>query len=49
MKRDFTYLQLLSLNDLYREYEKAELDDDISLALHVMEEAEGREYREDIF
>ena len=38
--RDFSYLLHMSLNDLYAEYEKAEQDDDISLALHVMEVAE---------
>lgn len=38
--RDFSYLRNMSLNDLYAEYEKAEQDDDISLALHVMEVAE---------
>lgn len=41
--RDFSYLRSMSLNELYAEYEKAEQDDDISLALHVMEVAEGIE------
>ena len=46
--RDFSYLRYMSLNELYAEYEKAEQDDDISLALHVMEVAEGIERYSDL-
>lgn len=42
--RDFSYLKGLSLTALYAEYEKAEQEDDISLAIHIMKEAEKREF-----
>lgn len=46
--RDFSYLDSMSLNDLYAEYEKAEQDDDIPLAIHIMMVAEKYEFVDDL-
>ena len=46
MPRNFSYLQSMSLNQLYDEYEKAEQYDDIALAIRIMEECENREYED---